>query len=44
MAREIEWVTPAEMFTNWAELPQSAKKLLEEAQYRKQLYCSTYGD
>ncbi len=44
MAREIEFVDPADMVTNWAELSQGAKKLLEEAQYKKQMYCKTYGD
>ena len=44
MAREIEWITPAEMFPNWGELSEGEKKALEEDQYRKQLYSSTYGD
>lgn len=44
MAREIEWITPAELFTNWGDLTKKQQIKLEEDQYRKQLYCSTYGD
>ena len=44
MARQAEFVAPGQVFSNWAELSTTAKKLLEEDQYRKQLYASTYGD
>ena len=44
MRSPIEYVTPEQMFSNWAELEQWEQKSLEEAQYRKQMYCKTYGD
>lgn len=44
MAREIEYVTPAEIFTNWGDLTKKQQAALEEDQYRKQLYRSHYGD
>ena len=42
--REIEWLTPAEMFTNWGELTKKQQMKLEDAQYKKQMYSWTYGD
>ena len=42
--RGIEWLTPAEMFTNWGELSKKQQMKLEDDQYKKQMYSRTYGD
>jgi len=44
MSREIEFVDPADIFTNWPDLALAQKKALEEAQYKNQMYSKTYGD
>jgi len=36
----IQWVTPEEMFSNWADLELWEQIALEEEQYRKQMFRS----
>lgn len=38
--RSIQWVTPEEMFSNWADLSKEDQIALEEMQYKKQLQLS----
>jgi len=36
--KNIQWVTPEEMFSNWADLSKEEQIALEEEQYRKQMF------
>ena len=38
--KNVQWVTPEEMFSNWADLEPWEKIALEEEQYRKQMFRS----
>ena len=38
--KDIQWVTPDVMFSNWADLSREEQIALEEEQYRKQLFRS----
>jgi len=44
MSREIEYVSPADLFTNWGDITRKQQRSLEDDQYKKQMYGKTYGD
>lgn len=42
--REMIYVDPADLFRNWGDLSVKQQMVLDEEQYRKQMYSKIYGD
>ena len=38
--KNVQWVTPEEMFSNWADLSKEEQIAVEEEQYRIQMFRS----